>query len=110
MSYRSDFFKSNKSNHGWYTCAYCGEKFRKDDIDVDHRISQAHGGSNSGSNLVAACPHCNRQKGRMDDDEYEIWKDIYEDEIESRFESDEKKYGYSEAVRRESRRKLPYIK
>lgn len=110
MGYRDTFFNNNKSNHGWYTCEYCGEKLRKGNVDVDHQTAQARGGSNSSSNLVASCPHCNRQKGSMDSLDYQIWKDTYEDEIEERFERDEKKYGYDEAVRRENRRKPPHIK
>ena len=46
----------------------------------------------------------------MDNLDYQIWRDLYEDEIEERFEMDEIKYGYDEAVRRENRRKPPYIK
>ena len=29
MGYRDDYFKENKSNHGWYTCAKCGRNCRK---------------------------------------------------------------------------------
>ncbi|MBR4097079.1 MAG: HNH endonuclease [Oscillospiraceae bacterium] len=110
MGYRDTFFNNNKSNHGWYDCEYCGDKLRKGDVDVDHQIAQARGGSDNSSNLVAACSHCNRQKGSMDNLDYQIWRDLYEDEIEERFEMDEIKYGYDEAVRRENRRKPPYIK
>lgn len=76
MSYRDDFFKNNKSNHGWYDCAYCGTKLRKSDVDVDHITPKARGGSNSLSNLTASCSHCNRSKGSLDDVEYEIRKDF----------------------------------
>ena len=37
MGYRDDYFKENKSNHGWYTCAKCGRKLRKgDSYDSNH--------------------------------------------------------------------------
>ena len=110
MGYRDDFFKNNKGKNGKYECAYCGEKLSNNEVDVDHVFPKARGGSNHVSNLTASCSHCNRQKGSMDDVEYGIYKDLWEDEIEEAFERDEKKYGYREAVRREERRKSPYIK
>lgn len=110
MSYRDDFFKNNKSNHGWYDCAYCGTKLRKNDVEVDHITPKARGGGNELSNLTASCTHCNRQKGSLDDVEYEIDRDLRKEEIEKRFERDEMKYGYTEAMRRELNRKTPYIK
>ncbi len=83
MGYRDDFFKKNKSDHGWYTCSYCGSKLRRGEVDVDHVIPKSRGGSNSVSNLTASCSHCNRQKGALDDVEYEIKKDFeYLDEYD----------------------------
>jgi 5-methylcytosine-specific restriction endonuclease McrA len=62
LGYREDWFKENKSDHGWYTCAKCGKKIRKADADIDHIIPQKHGGSDKLYNLQCLCKHCNRSK------------------------------------------------
>ncbi len=60
--YRSVAFDNYDSNNGWYTCARCGKKFRKSDMDVDHIVPQSCGGSGSRYNLQLLCKHCNRSK------------------------------------------------
>ena len=62
MGYREDWFASNESNHGWYTCARCGKKVRKADVDIDHIVPQKYGGSDKLFNLQCLCKHCNRSK------------------------------------------------
>lgn len=62
MNYRDDWFKNNPSDHGWYTCARCGKKIRKADVDVDHIVPQKYGGSDHLYNLQCLCKHCNRSK------------------------------------------------
>ena len=62
MSYRDEWFKHNESNHGWYTCAKCGKKIRKADVDIDHIVPQKYGGSDKLFNLQCLCKHCNRSK------------------------------------------------
>lgn len=43
-------------------CFYCKKELVE--YDVDHFIPIIKGGSNSKENLVIACPHCNRSKGK----------------------------------------------
>lgn len=62
MGYRDDYFKENKSNHGWYTCVKCGGKFRKSDMDVDHILPRNYGGGDGLDNLQGLCKYCNRSK------------------------------------------------
>ncbi|MBO4401926.1 MAG: HNH endonuclease [Selenomonadaceae bacterium] len=62
MNYREKFFAANPSNHGWYTCAKCGKKLRKAEVDVDHIIPQKYGGKDELYNLQCLCKHCNRSK------------------------------------------------
>ncbi|MBQ7454665.1 MAG: HNH endonuclease [Selenomonadaceae bacterium] len=62
MGYRDDWFNDNKSNHGWYTCAKCGRKLRKDDADIDHILPRNYGGGDGLDNLQGLCKHCNRSK------------------------------------------------
>ena len=44
-----------------YTCQYCGHKTMQ--LTVDHVVPRFRGGTHAWSNLVAACPPCNRKKG-----------------------------------------------
>lgn len=62
MGYRDDYFNDNSSNHGWYTCAKCGKKLRKGDVDIDHILPQSYGGGDGLDNLQCLCKHCNRSK------------------------------------------------
>ena len=62
MDYREKWFADNKSDHGWYTCAKCGKKFRKKDVDIDHIIPQKYKGRDELYNLQCLCKHCNRSK------------------------------------------------
>lgn len=61
-NYREEWFANNKSDHGWYTCAKCGKKMRKGDVDIDHIIPQKRRGPDSLWNLQCMCKHCNRSK------------------------------------------------
>lgn len=62
MNYRELWFANNPSDHGWYTCAECGKKIRKDDVDIDHIVPQKYGGEDKLYNLQCLCKHCNRSK------------------------------------------------
>ncbi len=62
MGYRENWFAENKSDHGWYTCAKCGKKIRKAEVDIDHIVPQKYGGSDKLFNLQCLCKHCNRSK------------------------------------------------
>ena len=68
MNYRDKYFEENKSENGWYTCAKCGKKFRKKDIDVDHIVPQKLRKKDKLynfdglHNLQCLCKHCNRSK------------------------------------------------
>ena len=72
--YRYNFIKNNPPVNGYYRCAYCGRKMRKDDMEVDHilPVSKAKEyewvrkklkkGVNDLSNLVPSCHRCNMKK------------------------------------------------
>lgn len=51
-----------------FTCQYCGAKGI--DLEIDHVIPVALGGSNSEVNLVTACRRCNCKKGEKKADEF----------------------------------------
>lgn len=46
-----------------YRCVYCGLTGEHTALQIDHKISVAHGGTNDISNLVTACEKCNSGKG-----------------------------------------------
>lgn len=46
-------------------CFYCGDELGAD-YHVDHFIALARGGTNDATNIVIACPTCNRRKGAKD--------------------------------------------
>ena len=45
------------------TCQYCGKKFSKTDLSLDHVIPRAYGGKSTWENIVCSCTTCNRVKG-----------------------------------------------
>ena len=78
--YRATYFKTYEpAVHAKYRCAYCGRKFKRKDITVDHifpvnklmyqkttrDLAKMYGihGANEPKNLVAACKSCNSKKG-----------------------------------------------
>ena len=46
-----------------YVCAYCAERCRFDQLDMEHIVPRSKGGEDSWMNLVAACKACNNRKG-----------------------------------------------
>ncbi len=57
------FTRSNIYARDAYTCQYCGNVFRDQDLTFDHVIPQAQGGTKGWTNIVTACVPCNRKKG-----------------------------------------------
>jgi 5-methylcytosine-specific restriction endonuclease McrA len=51
------------------TCQYCGAKFRRSDLNLDHVIPRSQGGTSTWENVVCSCLACNRQKGGRSPDE-----------------------------------------
>ena len=51
------------------TCQYCGETFRRSDLNLDHVIPRAQGGTSTWENVVCSCLACNRRKGGRRPDE-----------------------------------------
>lgn len=45
-----------------YVCAYCAQRFRFDQLDMEHIVPRSKGGEDSWMNLVAACKPCNNRK------------------------------------------------
>jgi len=45
-----------------FICQYCGKKFKRNELEVEHVIPRAQGGKSIWSNVVAACNSCNSKK------------------------------------------------
>ena len=46
----------------FFTCYYCDERFRTENVHFDHVVALAKGGPHSVENLCTSCPRCNLSK------------------------------------------------
>jgi len=46
-----------------YTCAYCANKFKPNQLSLDHITPVCQGGGKTWENIVTACRECNSEKG-----------------------------------------------
>ena len=44
-------------------CQYCGAKFARSDLNLDHVVPRSQGGLSRWENVVCSCHACNRRKG-----------------------------------------------
>lgn len=56
-------------NREAFLCAYCGEKFSRSHLTIDHVFPKSRGGELSFENTAAACLKCNNKKGNRTPDE-----------------------------------------
>lgn len=45
------------------TCQYCGRRFARSDLNLDHVIPRSRGGRTTWENIVCSCVACNLRKG-----------------------------------------------
>ncbi len=45
------------------TCQYCGERYARSSLNLDHVIPRSQGGRSTWENVVCSCVECNRRKG-----------------------------------------------
>ena len=45
------------------TCQYCGRRFPRTDLNLDHVVPRSKGGRTTWQNVVCSCLDCNRRKG-----------------------------------------------
>ena len=48
-----------------YTCQYCGQSAPNVQLEVDHRVALADGGTDEEDNLITSCWACNRGKNGL---------------------------------------------
>lgn len=56
------FTRANIYARDEYTCQYCAQAFKRDELTFDHVIPVAQGGKRGWENIVSACEPCNRKK------------------------------------------------
>jgi 5-methylcytosine-specific restriction endonuclease McrA len=61
---RRNIFERDKN-----ACQYCGKRFAKSDLTLDHVVPRSKGGIDSWDNLVLACVRCNVRKANRTPDE-----------------------------------------
>ncbi len=49
-----------------HLCAYCGQRFKEDDLTTDHVIPVSKGGKHLWTNVLSACRGCNSAKGNRE--------------------------------------------
>lgn len=54
---RQNVFERDKN-----ICQYCGHKFDRKDLNIDHVVPRQHGGLTTWTNVVCSCIECNRRK------------------------------------------------
>ena len=50
-----------------HRCVYCGNKYKYDELEIEHMIPKALGGQDNIRNCQLACMSCNKAKGTMTD-------------------------------------------
>lgn len=55
---RNNLFARDKN-----TCQYCGRRFDRKELNIDHVVPRQQGGRTTWSNVVCSCVPCNSRKG-----------------------------------------------
>ncbi|MBN2307840.1 MAG: HNH endonuclease [Candidatus Hydrogenedentes bacterium] len=63
------FSRHNVFERDSSTCQYCGRRFPRSQLTIDHVIPQSRGGGETWENLVLACVECNVRKGNRTPEE-----------------------------------------
>ena len=56
------FSRRNIFERDGYTCQYCGKRFRRQDLTIDHVLPRSRGGVSRWDNVALACLPCNARK------------------------------------------------
>ena len=56
------FTRQNVFERDRNTCQYCGKKFDRKDLNIDHVVPRQHGGLTTWTNVVCSCIPCNGRK------------------------------------------------
>lgn len=56
------FSRQNIFSRDGHKCVYCGQKFKRDELTLDHIIPRSKGGHTTWDNTVSSCFSCNQKK------------------------------------------------
>lgn len=57
------FTRHNIFERDHSTCQYCGKRFDRKELNIDHIVPRQRGGLTTWTNVVCSCLDCNRRKG-----------------------------------------------
>lgn len=57
------FSRANVYSRDGHTCQYCGTKFTRSKLNLDHVVPRCKGGRTTWENIVCSCIECNLEKG-----------------------------------------------
>lgn len=57
------FSRLNIYNRDRNLCQYCGRRFARSELNLDHVVPRSQGGASRWENVVCSCHACNRRKG-----------------------------------------------
>ncbi len=57
------FTRHNVFERDRNTCQYCGKKFERPELNIDHVVPRLQGGLTTWTNVVCSCIDCNARKG-----------------------------------------------
>ena len=63
------FTRHNIFERDHNTCQYCGRKFDRRNLNIDHVVPRQRGGRTTWTNVVCSCLECNRRKGNRTPEE-----------------------------------------
>ena len=77
--FRKVVLEKYEEEDGWFTCAHCGKRFKKSEVQADHVIPRTNGGSFSIDNGQILCIKCNQIKNDSEERTDEDLERIYEE-------------------------------
>ncbi len=57
------FSRTNIYTRDRNTCQYCGRRYARSQLNLDHVVPRSQGGRSTWENVVCSCVECNRRKG-----------------------------------------------
>jgi 5-methylcytosine-specific restriction endonuclease McrA len=63
------FTRQNVFERDRNTCQYCGRRFERKDLNIDHVVPRLRGGLTTWTNVVCSCIECNSRKGSRSPEE-----------------------------------------
>jgi len=72
--------QNHDGRSGW--CAFCGIQLEVFEMEIEHLLPECSGGKKEWSNLVPACPDCNREKDNLPADKFVSKSKLFDGELQ----------------------------